>query len=279
MRTMSWLLSKLTYANVMATIAAFIALGGTSYAVAQLPKNSVGGAQLKTNAVTGKKVKNGSLTAADFARGTLRAGATGDQGARGPQGEAGAAGAPGVPGAKGDQGATGPKGDQGERGPAGTPDTSEFYDKAASDARYLAKTDGYSKTQADERFAVGKFRANTSYASNGAKDYKALDVPYRGWIGVDCNRDAGNSVVRFHPADGQGSMTRVWTDEGTGTVPSWMGYYGSDPATLPKATLAADDKVTFDIMAPSGAGVFVVTVHNDTYAGGSCYVVTRYHGA
>lgn len=33
---------KLTYANVMATIAVFIALGGASYAAIKLPKNSVG---------------------------------------------------------------------------------------------------------------------------------------------------------------------------------------------------------------------------------------------
>jgi hypothetical protein len=31
---------KLTYANVMATIAVFIALGGASYASLKLPKNS-----------------------------------------------------------------------------------------------------------------------------------------------------------------------------------------------------------------------------------------------
>jgi hypothetical protein len=36
---------------------------------------------------------------------------------------------------------------------------------------------------------------------------------------------------------------------------------------------------TFDIMAPSGAGVFVVAVHNDSYSGGGCSVVARYHGA
>jgi hypothetical protein len=137
----------------------------------------------------------------------------------------------------------------------------------------------YTKAQADERYALGKFRAASAYVRNGGHDQKVLEVPYRGWIGVTCNRDAGNSVVRFHPADLQGSSTRVWTDEGNGAHPSWMGHYLSDPATFPKATLAPDDKVTFDIMAPSGAGVFVVTVHNDSYSGGGCNVVARYHGA
>ncbi|MFM7248233.1 MAG: hypothetical protein ACKO2Y_12320, partial [Actinomycetota bacterium] len=68
--------SRLTYANVMATIAVFLALGGTSYAVTALPKNSVGTPQLKKSAVTGVKVKDRSLTAADFAAGTLLRGAT-----------------------------------------------------------------------------------------------------------------------------------------------------------------------------------------------------------
>ncbi|MGZ3386977.1 MAG: hypothetical protein ACXVB5_18970 [Isosphaeraceae bacterium] len=57
---------KLTYANVVATLALFIAIGGASaFAASQLGKNSVGTKQLKKNSVTGAKVKNGSLTGAD----------------------------------------------------------------------------------------------------------------------------------------------------------------------------------------------------------------------
>jgi hypothetical protein len=39
-----------TYANVMATAAVFIALGGGAYAATRLPANSVGSRQLKENA-------------------------------------------------------------------------------------------------------------------------------------------------------------------------------------------------------------------------------------
>jgi hypothetical protein len=53
---------RLTYANVMATIAVFIALGGTGYAALKLPKNSVGTKQIKNGAVTGKKVAAHTLT-------------------------------------------------------------------------------------------------------------------------------------------------------------------------------------------------------------------------
>jgi hypothetical protein len=49
-------------ALVIALIALFVALGGTSYAAIKLPKNSVGSKQLKKNAVTGAKIKNGAVT-------------------------------------------------------------------------------------------------------------------------------------------------------------------------------------------------------------------------
>jgi len=56
--------SHLTYANAMATIAVFVALGGASYAAMELPKDSVGAAQLKAGAVTAKKIDGGALAAA-----------------------------------------------------------------------------------------------------------------------------------------------------------------------------------------------------------------------
>src|SRR5215213_6439022 len=62
---------RLTYANAMATIAVFIALGGTSYAISKLPKNSVGTKQLKKNAVTTPKIKNGAVTAAKIKDGAI----------------------------------------------------------------------------------------------------------------------------------------------------------------------------------------------------------------
>ncbi len=58
--------SSLTYANVVATLALFIALGGASYAAVKLPKNSVGPDQLRKNAVTSSKVADHSLTASDI---------------------------------------------------------------------------------------------------------------------------------------------------------------------------------------------------------------------
>ncbi len=48
---------KLTYANVMATIAVFIALGGASYAALKIPRNSVGTKQLKRHSVGARQLK------------------------------------------------------------------------------------------------------------------------------------------------------------------------------------------------------------------------------
>jgi hypothetical protein len=70
-----------TYANVTASLALFLALGGGAYAAANLPANSVGSRQLRTgavqrakiknNAVNGTKVLNSSLTGEDIAESTL----------------------------------------------------------------------------------------------------------------------------------------------------------------------------------------------------------------
>jgi hypothetical protein len=62
---------KLTYANVMATVAVFLALGGAAYAAAKLPKNSVGTKQIKNSAVTAAKIKKGTITGAKVKSGSL----------------------------------------------------------------------------------------------------------------------------------------------------------------------------------------------------------------
>ena len=50
------LVSRLSYANVMSTLAVFIALGGSSYALVR-----VDGKQLKNRSVSGKKLKRNTL--------------------------------------------------------------------------------------------------------------------------------------------------------------------------------------------------------------------------
>lgn len=50
-------------AMLVALVALFVALGGTSYAAIKLPGNSVGSKQLKNGAVTNKKIGKGAVTA------------------------------------------------------------------------------------------------------------------------------------------------------------------------------------------------------------------------
>jgi hypothetical protein len=82
---------RLTYANITATIALFIALGGTSYAALQIPRNSVGSAQLRARSVDSSKVRDRSLRTVDLsvaARNFLK-GQRGPAGPAGPPGPAG----------------------------------------------------------------------------------------------------------------------------------------------------------------------------------------------
>jgi hypothetical protein len=86
---------KLTYANVMSTIAVFLAIaGGTAFAASEmLPKNSVGSKQIKKAAVTPAKLSRA-------ARVTLT-GPQGAPGAQGPKGDPGMKGEPGIDGETG----------------------------------------------------------------------------------------------------------------------------------------------------------------------------------
>jgi hypothetical protein len=53
---------KLTYANVMSTIAVFLLLGGgAAFAATKLGKNTVGTKQIKNNAVSTAKIQNGAI--------------------------------------------------------------------------------------------------------------------------------------------------------------------------------------------------------------------------
>jgi hypothetical protein len=63
---------RLTYANVMSSIAVFLILGGASAIAAnQLGKNTVGTKQLKKNAVTTAKIKKNAITTAKVKAGAI----------------------------------------------------------------------------------------------------------------------------------------------------------------------------------------------------------------
>jgi hypothetical protein len=76
-------------------LALFVALGGTSYAAAALPRNSVGPKQLRAGAVRTSDIKAGAVTLAKI-KPSARAALRGATGARGPQGLRGPQGPPGT---------------------------------------------------------------------------------------------------------------------------------------------------------------------------------------
>lgn len=87
---------RLNYATVMSTVGVFLALGGTSYAVAtgsidsrEIRNNAVRSSDIRDESIRSRDVDDGSLKAKDFAAGQLPAG---------PKGAPGEPGAPGQPG-------------------------------------------------------------------------------------------------------------------------------------------------------------------------------------
>jgi hypothetical protein len=91
-----------SHGTVVAYVALFVALGGTSYAVSTgsigsraIKNNSIRSKDIRNSTIRGKDVKNGSLLSKDFKAGDLPAG---PQGAAGPPGATGAKGATGAPG-------------------------------------------------------------------------------------------------------------------------------------------------------------------------------------
>jgi hypothetical protein len=93
---------RITYANVVASLALFAALGGSSYAAiavtgAQVRDGSLTGRDVRNSSITGKDVRNQSLLAQDFKSGQLPAGPQGPKGDKGDPGPQGLKGEPGAP--------------------------------------------------------------------------------------------------------------------------------------------------------------------------------------
>jgi Collagen triple helix repeat (20 copies) len=128
--------------HVVGYLALFVALGGTSYAAVNLPRNSVrarqiardavGSSEIRHDAVGSSEIRRGAvgsseaagLRAEDFLPGELprrgERGLPGPRGAPGPEGSPGPQGSPGQQGPRGAQGSPGPDGPPGPEGPPGS---------------------------------------------------------------------------------------------------------------------------------------------------------------
>lgn len=207
---MSRLLDRLTYANVMATLALFVALGGASYAATQLPSNSVGTKQIRKGAVTPAKLSQASKSALTGPAGPT--GPTGATGATGATGDAGAPGTPGLPGEKGDQGPGGPSDGYFEDTFSGGPLTESGADFGELDvpagsylvsatARLISTGAGTSNALCLIRNRAGGNGAQTNVNLSGTSDRKFLPMIFAQTVEapstftIQCSTTIGGGTV------------------------------------------------------------------------------------
>lgn len=120
---------KITYANVVSTLALFLVLaGGSAFAASRLGANSVKTRQIGNGAVTAVKIKNGAVTPVKLSAASKAA-------------LSGPAGAPGAVGPRGEQGVQGPQGEPGPRGERG-PGAISLEAAATSTLKTVATFDG-----------------------------------------------------------------------------------------------------------------------------------------
>jgi hypothetical protein len=75
----NWLRQRITYANVVATLALFVAIGGSSYAALRIGSrdivnNSVRGVDIRNSAIGSRDIRNRSVRARDVGRDALGGG-------------------------------------------------------------------------------------------------------------------------------------------------------------------------------------------------------------
>jgi hypothetical protein len=182
-------------------IALFVALTGTSYAAATLPRNSVkskqiapgavGTSELKKNAVTSSKVK-------DLLRSNFKAGELDGTGGKSDPGPVGSAGPPGPPGPTGARGVAGPP------GPGGLAQVHYALKAAHNDGNYQNGPEishPQSRCPSGEAVLGGVVQLDeTAFISgyqgllwDGPLDADGDGIPSEGWEGKVVNIDDPNT--------------------------------------------------------------------------------------
>jgi len=245
------------HATIVAYVALFVALGGSSYAALKVTgKNvkdgSLTGLDIKNESLTGKDVRNGSLQSGDFAPGQLPAGA---------------------PGPKGDQGA---KGDPGAKGDTGTVDTSNFYDKATSDGRFLGIG-----AQAVDSAALGG-RSSSDYLLNqgsalgmvkGTAATTALGIAGEGELKESCG-DPAQPSVSWHNTTPSSEHLMVDSGGSDATVVDSLDPDATGATVTGSTSPTVADHVTYMV---SGTSLLWVDVFSSV-SGNFCFVYVRAFG-
>jgi hypothetical protein len=111
-------MKKPSAATVIATLALFVALGGTGYAAVALAPNSVGSPQIKDGAVQSSDIKDGAINSSDIANGAI--GSDDIKSGSIQVSDLSKGALKGLDGKDGKDGAQGPAGPPGPAGPSGS---------------------------------------------------------------------------------------------------------------------------------------------------------------
>ncbi len=244
---------QFTSAHLMAGAALFISLGGTSYAVTQLPKNSVGSPQ----------VKDGSLSAKDLQKGVLTSGPAGAAGARGPRG------ADGPAGPAGPTGPAGPNVPLVSSLPTSPPDgqTVHFQSAAMASAgviwqlRYRAAAPGPYKWEfvgGSGLHAGGGYISSSSTTYLGGTAGPALTLPLAGEYEADISGrlyqlgNTAGSAVYLGLGDSTGEIPNAHLDQYQGSAGAGITLVAADNARVTRFTRGAPGAVELRLYGSGG---------------------------
>ena len=186
----------LSYANVTATLALFLALGGGAYAASTIDgkdvvNGSLTGGDIKNESVRSKDVKG--LASKDFAAGQLPAGQTGPQGPQGPRG------------------ASGTNGTNGTNGSPGIPGTPGLV-RAGGRVELVAPTFTTPGFDPNEQFGVGSATVTKPAAPTGK--YCIDNLPFTPKVVVASTALSGGGIDTFAKAEiGAGGICATGTPD------------------------------------------------------------------
>lgn len=173
---------RITYANVISSMALFIALGGTSYALT-VPRNSVGAKQIRGGAVGASEVRTGAIRSGEVKDRSVAVRDLSTSARRALRGPTGATGGPGPAGPPGPSGVT--------------------YKAAVNSGGTKVRGDGRSSNRLPNEFMVEFERSVddcVSTATLATVEGGGTETPPAGRITVA--RENGRALVRTYDAGG-----------------------------------------------------------------------------
>ena len=198
----------------------------------------------------------------------------------------GIAGAPGATGATGTAGATGTTGTAGAPGAAGTVDTSQFYNKAGSDARFLPLHSPSDDSDALGGIPPGSYVTSDNGLPSDQSGQTSLSTywadlpagttddiyPIREFLGrltATCSDPAGVSL-QYHFATGTTGALQISHGSGADTYSDNISVSGS-------LTMATVDHATY-VVSYAGGSVSKIDVYTVNGPGGrnTCRIRTFY---